>query len=226
MHDGSLNRLKYLFSGYVGTRAHIRHSGRLVLESPAVLSRPRSHASKSPIEVREKLLLKRFIEVTIKKFLQGDFEDFANANPSMFTFLLPLSLASDKNQIPITKQAWGKCTDLKDKLFNGANSSRVYEEVEHFLSAKKKIAKFPLRVANDDESSLSSSRSRRRNANLDHEEEKKKRIKMDMMTITASLILQDGPFFCLRMTLIFKYALGFSLVVRCTPRGIVLLGRA
>ncbi len=28
---------------------------------------------------------------------------------------------------------------------------------------------------------------------------------MDMLAISASLVLQDGPFFCLRMTLIFKF---------------------
>ncbi len=28
---------------------------------------------------------------------------------------------------------------------------------------------------------------------------------MDMLTIVTALVLQDLPFFCLRMTLIFKY---------------------
>ena len=37
------------------------------------------------------------------------------------------------------------------------------------------------------------------------EEEKKKRIKMDMLAIATALLLQDGPFFVLRMTLIFRY---------------------
>jgi hypothetical protein len=35
-------------------------------------------------------------------------------------------------------------------------------------------------------------------------DEKKRRIQMDMIVIATSLLLQDGPFFCLRMTLIFK----------------------
>ncbi len=36
------------------------------------------------------------------------------------------------------------------------------------------------------------------------DEEKKKRINLDMLTIATALLLQDLPFFCLRMTLIFK----------------------
>ena len=35
-------------------------------------------------------------------------------------------------------------------------------------------------------------------------DEKKKQIKMDMIMITTALVLQDLPFFCLRMTLIFR----------------------
>jgi hypothetical protein len=38
----------------------------------------------------------------------------------------------------------------------------------------------------------------------DPDEEKRKRIKMDIMTISCALGLQDVPFFCLRMTLIFR----------------------
>uniref|UniRef100_A0A0K2V3B7 Transmembrane protein 26like [Nasonia vitripennis] n=1 Tax=Lepeophtheirus salmonis TaxID=72036 RepID=A0A0K2V3B7_LEPSM len=37
------------------------------------------------------------------------------------------------------------------------------------------------------------------------DEDKKKRVKMDMIAIIASLALQDGPFICLRMTLIFRF---------------------
>ena len=37
------------------------------------------------------------------------------------------------------------------------------------------------------------------------EVEKKKRLQMDMLTIVTALVLQDLPFFFLRMTLIFKY---------------------
>ena len=36
-------------------------------------------------------------------------------------------------------------------------------------------------------------------------EEKKHRIKMDMMIIGVTLLLQDVPFFCLRMILIFHF---------------------
>ena len=32
----------------------------------------------------------------------------------------------------------------------------------------------------------------------------KRRIKMDILAIAVALALQDGPFFCLRMTLIFR----------------------
>jgi hypothetical protein len=35
-------------------------------------------------------------------------------------------------------------------------------------------------------------------------EERKRRIKMDIIAIAVALVLQDGPFFCLRMTLIFR----------------------
>ena len=40
--------------------------------------------------------------------------------------------------------------------------------------------------------------------NKDANKEKKERIQMDMIVILTSLFLQDGPLFCLRMTLIFK----------------------
>merc|ERR1719322_1761255 len=33
----------------------------------------------------------------------------------------------------------------------------------------------------------------------------KRRIKMDILAIAVALALQDGPFFCLRMTLIFRF---------------------
>ena len=36
--------------------------------------------------------------------------------------------------------------------------------------------------------------------------DKKKQINMDMMVIMTALLLQDLPFFCLRMVLIFRYA--------------------
>ena len=39
----------------------------------------------------------------------------------------------------------------------------------------------------------------------DANKEKKDRIQMDMIVILTSLLLQDGPLMCLRMTLIFKY---------------------
>lgn len=39
---------------------------------------------------------------------------------------------------------------------------------------------------------------------LDLSEEKKKQLKMDMIAISTSIVLQDGPFFCLRMILIFR----------------------
>jgi hypothetical protein len=35
-------------------------------------------------------------------------------------------------------------------------------------------------------------------------EEKKKQLKMDMIAIMTAIMLQDGPFFCLRMMLIFR----------------------
>ena len=39
----------------------------------------------------------------------------------------------------------------------------------------------------------------------------KRRIKMDILAIAVALALQDGPFFCLRMTLIFRYVQGMRL---------------
>ena len=36
------------------------------------------------------------------------------------------------------------------------------------------------------------------------DDDKKKRINMEMIVILTVLLLQDGPLFCLRMTLIFK----------------------
>ena len=33
----------------------------------------------------------------------------------------------------------------------------------------------------------------------------KRRVKMDILAIAVALVLQDGPFFCLRMTLIFRH---------------------
>ena len=35
-------------------------------------------------------------------------------------------------------------------------------------------------------------------------DEKKKQLKMDMIAILTAIMLQDGPFFCLRMMLIFR----------------------
>jgi len=37
------------------------------------------------------------------------------------------------------------------------------------------------------------------------DEEKRRRIRLDMLTILAALALQDLPFFCLRLTLIFRF---------------------
>lgn len=48
--------------------------------------------------------------------------------------------------------------------------------------------------------------------NTDAHEEKKKRVKMDMIMITTALVLQDLPFFCLRMTLIFGQVLSAHLI--------------
>ena len=50
-------------------------------------------------------------------------------------------------------------------------------------------------------SSITKKKSKSKDAN----KEKKERIQMDMIVILTSLLLQDGPLFCLRMTLIFKY---------------------
>jgi len=41
----------------------------------------------------------------------------------------------------------------------------------------------------------------------DMTEEKKKQLKMDMIAIMTAIMLQDGPFFCLRMMLIFRSVL-------------------
>jgi hypothetical protein len=40
----------------------------------------------------------------------------------------------------------------------------------------------------------------------DLSEEKKKQLNMDMIAIMTAIMLQDGPFFCLRMMLIFRYS--------------------
>ena len=42
----------------------------------------------------------------------------------------------------------------------------------------------------------------------------KRRIKMDILAIAVALALQDGPFLCLRMTLIFRHAR--SLIRKCS----------
>ena len=38
----------------------------------------------------------------------------------------------------------------------------------------------------------------------DLSDEKKKQLNMDMLAIMTAIMLQDGPFFCLRMMLIFR----------------------
>ncbi len=54
-------------------------------------------------------------------------------------------------------------------------------------------------------SKRSSSRKKQKSGDLsDISDEKRKRIQMDMIVIVTSLLLQDFPFFCLRMTLIFR----------------------
>jgi len=44
----------------------------------------------------------------------------------------------------------------------------------------------------------------------DLSEEKKKQLNMDMIAIMLAILLQDGPFFCLRMMLIFRFKLLLS----------------
>ena len=49
----------------------------------------------------------------------------------------------------------------------------------------------------------------------DLSEEKKKQLNMDMIAIMTAILLQDGPFFCLRMMLIFRFGSNLRLVVTC-----------
>ena len=55
----------------------------------------------------------------------------------------------------------------------------------------------------DTEKGSKSSKKKKNSIDAIHKD-KKKRIKMDMIVIAINLLLQDGPFFCLRMTLIFR----------------------
>ena len=63
------------------------------------------------------------------------------------------------------------------------------------------------RVSTVDEESLVPKKEskKKRNSSVDGiHKDKIKRIKTDMIVIASNLLLQDGPFFCLRMTLIFR----------------------
>eukprot|EP00093_Oithona_nana_P001307 01307.XXX_946_1710_1 [CDS] Oithona nana genome sequencing. len=62
------------------------------------------------------------------------------------------------------------------------------------------------RASTIDEENAEKGSKKKRNSSVDGiHKDKIKRIKMDMIVIASNLLLQDGPFFCLRMTLIFRF---------------------